>query len=188
MSNPLTLLAPNTKGIVVNAMDIVRKESMKTSKFFDGMADDKGTASAFKPALKECASDFKMASGTMSLKVLEGDFATMDNWKNFYDVANAAAQALENLQKATYISTKNGRSIISGYLWASSGFWLYISPWLLHLLDHADYHNPTFGTLAGTVAIAYWIKASINCTWILDRPRKTSSSLLRNDKQENEQS
>ena len=129
MSNPLTLLAPNTKGIVVNALDIVRKESMKTSKFFDGLANGKGTVPAFKPALRECASDFKAASGLVNLKVLEGDFATMDvnyalddarscetklsmdkvhiqsipaaiqNWKNFYAVANAAALALENLQK-----------------------------------------------------------------------------------------
>lgn len=128
MSNPLTLLAPSTKGIVVNALDIVRKESMKTSKFFDGLANGKGTVPAFKPALKECASDFKKASGLMNLKVLEGDFATMDvnyalddarscetklsmdevniksipaaikNWKNFYAVANAAALTLENLQ------------------------------------------------------------------------------------------
>ncbi|KAJ6306806.1 hypothetical protein OIU77_019800 [Salix suchowensis] len=129
MSNPLTLLAPNTKGIVVNALDMVRKESMKTSRFFDGLANGKGTVPAFKPALRECASDFKAASGLMNLKVLEGEFATMDvnyalddarscetklamdkvhiqsvpaaikNWKNFYAVANAAALALENLQK-----------------------------------------------------------------------------------------
>ncbi|KAJ6735980.1 hypothetical protein OIU85_018210 [Salix viminalis] len=66
------------QGIVVNALDMVRKESMKTSKFFDGLANGKGTVPAFKPALRECASDFKAASGLMNLKVLEGEFATMD--------------------------------------------------------------------------------------------------------------
>ncbi|KAJ6774052.1 hypothetical protein OIU79_017477 [Salix purpurea] len=66
------------QGIVVNALDMVRKESMKTSRFFDGLANGKGTVPAFKPALRECASDFKAASGLMNLKVLEGEFATMD--------------------------------------------------------------------------------------------------------------
>ncbi|KAF9688044.1 hypothetical protein SADUNF_Sadunf02G0156000 [Salix dunnii] len=75
MSNPLTLSA-STKDTVVNPLEIVRKESVKTSKFFDGLANDRGTRLTLH--LKGCASDFDNASRVMNLKVLEGDFATMD--------------------------------------------------------------------------------------------------------------
>jgi hypothetical protein len=41
------LSALRTKNFVVNALEIARKESVTTSKFFDGLANDKGIMPAY---------------------------------------------------------------------------------------------------------------------------------------------